>query len=120
MALPTKQPLDLYPYPRDSSSRIVTADIPAGQYAYVMDADGKIWATIDAPHQHPKVLGGALPAAAAGELTIEPIGVVALINNLSGTFQCAPETVDLVVAELERLGFKIAENAVIRYPQEFF
>lgn len=85
-----------------------------------MDGQSQVWVTIDAPHQHPKILGSCLPAAAAGELTIDTVGVVSLVNNLSGTFQCPPESVDLVVAELARLGFRVQMGAAKKYPPEFF
>ena len=87
MGLPTRPPLDPFPYARDPTSQPAHVGLAPGNYVYVMDDGGVLWVTQDALHQHPKVLGGAKAAAAAGELTIETPGVVSLVNNLSGTFQ---------------------------------
>jgi hypothetical protein len=60
---------------------------------------------------HPQVLGGAQPAAGAGELTVEAGGVITEINNLSGTFQFGPETLVPVLAALTKQGATIAPDA---------
>jgi hypothetical protein len=60
--------------------------LQSGTYVYVQDADGVVWIVEDGVHRHPKVLGGAQPATAAGELIMQN-GVVIEVNNVSGTFQ---------------------------------
>jgi len=119
MALPTWKPKDRYPYARHPESRPCSVTIESGDYVYVQDADGIIWVARNAPHQHPKVLGGAQSAAAAGELVIGDQGRVVEVNNLSGTFRLGPETLDAVVQALRDLGLEVPEDSIKRYPKEF-
>src|SRR5438105_1157264 len=81
-----KAPLDRTPYPRDPRSAPLGPGLADGLYVYVRDAQGVVFVLPDGPHMHPKVLGGALPAEYAGDLTIEA-GRVVDLTNLSGTFQ---------------------------------
>src|SRR5438270_12174966 len=78
-------------YRRHPQSTPFSASLPAGVYVYVQDCAGVVWMAPDGPHAHPRVLGGARPAVAAGELTLGEKGEVLSINNLSGTFKCAPD-----------------------------
>jgi hypothetical protein len=118
VTLPTRKPRDRHPYPRHPESRPCPASIEPGEYVYVMDEVGVVWVAPNAPHQHPKVLGGAQPAAAAGELIVGDEGEVVEVNNLSGTFRCGPETLDLVVQALRTLGLKVPDDAIKRYARE--
>jgi len=61
---------------------------------------------------HPQVLGGAQPAAGAEELTVEAGGVITEVNNLSGTFQCGPETLPTVIEALSKQGGTLLPDAV--------
>ena len=65
-----KTPLDLTPYPRDPSSKPITAATEDGSYVFVRDGAGTVFVVPDGPHMHPKVLGGASPAMYAGDLTV--------------------------------------------------
>jgi hypothetical protein len=64
-----------------------------------------------AGHLHPKVLGGAKPAAAAGGLRVGPSGVVEEMDNFSGTFQFGPEIFPQVHDALVRQGGTVADDA---------
>lgn len=66
MSLPTRRPRDRFPYPRHPETQACTLALEAGEYVYVQDADGYLWVAPNAPHQHPKILGGAQPVATAG------------------------------------------------------
>jgi hypothetical protein len=109
--LPTKLPLDLYPYPRDPRSRPYQPGLRAGTYVYVQEGSGQVWISPDGNHMHPKTLGGARPAAAAGELIVDDAGRIVEVNNISGTFQFGPETLSVVIAALERQGATVADAA---------
>jgi hypothetical protein len=41
-----------------------------GAYVFVQDCFGVVWLAPDGPHVHPRVLGGARPVVAAGEMTL--------------------------------------------------
>lgn len=64
---------------------------------------------------HPRVLGGARPVVAAGELTLGEKGEVLAINNLSGTFHCTPDSLLLAVGGIICQGGKIVADAITRY-----
>lgn len=103
--LPVKPPLDRFPYPRHPGSRAYAPDLPAGQYVFVQDADGTVWVLPETEgHLHPKVLGGAEPAAAAGGLLAGPNGVILEIDNYSGSFQFGPDSLPRVKAALAAQG----------------
>lgn len=111
-----KAPIDSFPYPRDPRSRPISTDLPNGCYVYVRDTHGVIHILPDGPHRHPRVLGGGLPAAYAGDLTIEN-GGIADMTNLSGTFQFDDSEGLLEIAdELIELGFRIEPMAVRLFP----
>jgi hypothetical protein len=64
---------------------------------------------------HPRVLGGARPVVGAGELILGDDGEVVAINNLSGTFQCAPDSLFSVVGGIIFQAGKITADAISRY-----
>lgn len=71
-----------------------------------------VWAVPDAPHIHPKILGGGQPVLYAGDLSIVR-GTIVELTNLSGTFQFDdPEgllaTADQCIAQ----GLNVALKAV--------
>lgn len=106
---PTRPPLDLFPYPRHPSSRPFGQDLAAGQYVFVQAADGTVWVVPETEgHLHPKVLGGATPAAAAGGLLVDPGGVIVEIDNFSGTFRFGPEVFPQVLAALGSNGGNVS------------
>jgi hypothetical protein len=109
--MPLKFPLDRFPYVKHADSRPYTTELPPGIYVYVQDGDGTVWVLADGLHHHPKVLGGARPAAAAGELIINEDRVVVEVNNLSGTFRCGPETLEPVLVWLQQQGARIDADA---------
>jgi hypothetical protein len=53
-------------------------------------------------HAHHVVLGRARPAVSAGELILGEGGVILEINNISGTFQCAPDSLFAAIGGLVR------------------
>jgi len=115
MPLTAYVPRDLERYRRHEQSAPFSASLPAGVYVYVQDCAGVVWVAPDGFHRHPRVLGGARPAVAAGELTIGENGEVLSINNLSGTFQCAPDCLLLVVGGIVSQGGKVVASAISRY-----
>lgn len=103
--LPTKPPLDRFRYPRDPASRPFGPDLPAGQYVFVLAADGVVWVLPGTRgHLHPQVLGGAEPAAGAGGLLVGAGGVILEVDNFSGTFQFGPDIFPGVRAALAAQG----------------
>jgi len=114
MPLTAYVPKDLERYRRHEQSTPFSASLPAGVYVYVQDCAG-FWVAPDGSHRHPRVLGGARPAVAAGELILGENGEVLSINNLSGTFQCAPDCLLLFVGGIIVQGGKIAAAAISRY-----
>ena len=99
-------------YRRRSDSVLFSPNLPAGAYVFVQDCDGEIWVLPDGNHLHPYVLGRSRPAVAAGELIVEENGIVVALNNLSGTFQCAPDCLFTAIGGLIMQGAKIAPDAV--------
>ena len=113
-----KGPLDPTPYPKDPHSKPISVSIGDGGYVYVRDAYGIVNVAPDGPHMHPKVLGGALPAMYAGDMTVRGSRVVDL-TNLSGTFQFDDEHgLREVAAELRRQGIMIEKGAVRFFPPD--
>ncbi|MCA8982949.1 MAG: hypothetical protein KDA76_04245 [Planctomycetaceae bacterium] len=111
--LPTKpQHPDVPKYPKSPHSKPVTSSTTPGEYVFVQDADGVVYVVPQASHAHPTVLGGGQPAAAAGEITIGPNGVVTEINNISGTFQHDASVLPGVQKALEQAGLKVAPDAI--------
>jgi hypothetical protein len=112
MPLTAYVPLDLERYRRHNDSAPFSVQLPAGVYVYVQDCAGVVWVLADGPHRHPRVLGGARPAAAAGELIVGEAGEVLSINNLSGTFRCASDSLLTAVGGLVQQGARIAGDAI--------
>ena len=113
-----KDPLDPKPYPKDPRSQPVDTALSDGGYVYVRDGNGVTLVVPDGPHMHPKVLGGALPAMYAGDMTIRGRRVVDL-TNLSGTFQFDDEDgLREVAAELCRQGLVVEKGAVRFFPPD--
>lgn len=113
-----KQPLDPHPYARDPRSRLFGTDLADGGYVYVQDGQGEIWVLPDGPHLHPRVLGSALPASYAGDLTVRG-GSVTDVTNLSGTFQFDdPDGLLAVADRLVALGAAVASGAVRFFPMD--
>ena len=83
-------PQDTERYRRRENSVLFSPDLEAGDYVYVQGCNGEIRVLPDGCHVHPYVLGGALPAMVAGELTVDENGHVVRLNNMFGTFQCRP------------------------------
>ncbi len=119
MASPTRKPKDRYPYAKHPESKLCSSALEPGDHVFVQDAEGSVWVAPNGPHQHPKVLGGALAAAAAGELVMGDQGMIMELNNLSGTFRFGPETLDAVVESLRGVGLVVLDSAVKRYPEDF-
>jgi len=117
MPLTAYAPLDVEKYKKNPNSVLFSADLEPGEYVFVQDVDGKVWVVPDGCHLHPTVLGRARPAVAAGELTVEGRGVVQGINNLSGTFQCHPDSLLTAIGGLILQGAKIRPDAVSRYEE---
>jgi hypothetical protein len=65
-------------------------------------------------HAHHVVLGRARPPASAGELILGEGGVILEINNISGTFQCAPDTLFVAIGGLVRQGAIFNNDSQIR------
>jgi hypothetical protein len=115
MPLTAYMPKDLERYSRHQESVLFSNSVVAGKYVYVQNCDGKVWVAPDGPHMHPRVLGSARAATAAGELVLERSGLVVDINNLSGTFQCKPDSLLAAVGGLIMQGARIAPEAVDAY-----
>jgi hypothetical protein len=115
MPLTAYAPRDPERYRRHERSVRFSADVPAGAYVYVQDCAGVVWVGPDGPHMHPRVLGGARPAVAAGEVTLGEDGEVLSINNLSGTFQCAPDSLLVAVGGIIAQGGRCTADAITRY-----
>ncbi|HEX5271067.1 MAG TPA: hypothetical protein VFW33_11285 [Gemmataceae bacterium] len=113
-----KAPLDSTPYPRDPRSIPIAPGIADGGYVYAQDASGVVYMLPDGPHLHPKILGGGLPAAYAGDLTIRG-GKVWDLTNLSGTFQCDDEDgLRAVARQVRQQGVEVEPGAVRFFPPD--
>ena len=115
MPLTAYAPNDLERYRRHERTARFSQSLPAGVYVYVQYCAGIVWVAPDGPHMHPRVLGGARPVVAAGELTLDDNGEVLSINNLSGTFECASDCLFVVVGGVVVQGGQIAADAISRY-----
>jgi hypothetical protein len=111
MPLTAYVPLDLERYRRHNESAPFSPSLAVGTYVYVQDCAGTVWVLSDGPHRHPRVLGGARPVVAAGELVLAENGEVLSINNLSGTFRCAPDSLFVAVGGLVKQGAIISAGA---------
>lgn len=65
-------------------------------------------------HAHHVVLGRARPAASAGELVVGEGIMILEINNLSGTFQCAPDSLFAAIGGLVPQGAVFNNDTQIR------
>lgn len=66
---------------------------------------------------HPRVLGNAEPALYAGEISIDQIGSVDEVTNLSGSFRFqSKRSLCCVASGLIKLGFTVGD--VIWYPAD--
>lgn len=65
-------------------------------------------------HAHHVVLGRARPGVSAGEVIIGVGGVILEINNLSGTFQCSPDSLLAALCGLVRQGAVFNSDTQIR------
>lgn len=110
--LPTKPPLDPFPYPRHPESRPLSPDTEPGTYMFVQSADGVVHVVPEIEgHLHPRVPGGGLPAAAAGGLKLGPGAVIVEVDNYSGTFQFGPDILPQVREALTRQGGRVSPDA---------
>lgn len=117
--LATKPPLDRFPYPREAASRPYGPDLPPGPYVFVQAADGMVWVLPETRgHLHPRVLGGAIPAAAAGGLVAGPGGGILEVDNYSGTFQFGPEILPRVRAALALQGGDVSATREVPFEHD--
>jgi hypothetical protein len=89
----------------------------AGDYVFVQDVFGVVYvlAQHNQPgHAHHVVLGRARPAVSAGELVVGEGSVILEINNISGTFQCAPDCLIAAIGGLIRQGAVFNKDTQIR------
>jgi len=102
---------------RHRESRRFTNDLPVGDHVFVQDIFGAVHVLRQDQqpgHAHHVVLGRARPAVSAGELILGDGGVILEINNLSGTFQCAPDSLFTAVGGLVRQGAIFNNDTQIR------
>lgn len=113
-----KPPQDAFPYARDPQSQPAGAGMLDGPYAYVRDATGVIMVVPDAPHIHPRILGGGQAALCAGDLTVRG-GKITDVTNLSGTFQFDDaQGLRDVAQQLRDLGLIVEAGAVRFFPPD--
>ena len=112
MPLTAYFPLDPERYRRDNQCVRFAPGMPAGSYVFVQDCAGTVWILPDGFHRHPRVLGGSRPAVAAGELIVGENGEVISLNNLSGTFQCAADSLLTAVGGLVKQGARVSADAI--------
>jgi len=115
MPLTAYTPRDQERYRRHPEAVRFSPNLEPGVYVFVQDCEGTVWVAPDGVHRHPRVLGGARPAVAAGELTLEASGVVIAINNLSGTFQCHSDCLFTAIGGLILQGATVAPDAASFY-----
>jgi len=102
---------------RHRESRRFSDDLPAGDYVFVQDVLGIVHVLRQDQqpgHAHHVVLGRARPAVSAGELILGEGGVILEINNLSGTFQCSPDSLFAAIGGLIRQGATFNNATQIR------
>jgi hypothetical protein len=101
---------------RHRESRRFAPDLPAGDYVFVQDVFGvvNVLRQDQQPgHAHHLVLGRARSAVSAGELILGDGGVILEINNLSGTFQCAPDSLFAAIGGLVRQAATFNSNTQV-------
>jgi len=102
---------------RHRESRRLSRDLPAGDYVFVQDVFGVVYVLRQDQqlgHAHHVVLGRARPAVSAGELVLGEGGVILEINNISGTFQCAPNSLFAAIGGLVRQGAIFNNDSQVR------
>ncbi len=102
---------------RHRESRQFSRDLPAGDYVFVKDAFRVVYVLgqdQQPGHAHHVVLGRARPAASARELVLGEGGVILEINNISGTFQCAPDSLFAAIGGLVRQGAIFNNDSQVR------
>lgn len=109
--LRARVPADLFRYAKHPTSRILGPGVEDGTYVFVQDVQGTVHIAQNGPHMHPQVLGNATAVASAGEITIQN-GVVVEINNLSGTFRPAANTLNQVQKAVQSQGLLVAPTAL--------
>ncbi len=118
--MPPKRPKDPFPYPQHPESRPISKETPPGCYVYAQDVAEEIFVVRDTnSHLHCKILGEGRPALYAGDLTLEPGGVIRDLTNLSGTFGFQGKGGLLRVAFLLRQrGLLVSDGAVRWFPPD--
>jgi len=102
---------------RHSESRSFSPSLPAGDYVFVQDVFGVVYVLRQDQqpgHAHHVVLGRARPAVSAGELVLGEGGLILEINNISGTFQCAPDCLFVAIGGFIRQGAIFNNDTQIR------
>lgn len=102
---------------RHRESRRFSRDLPAGDYVFVQDVFGVVYVLrqdLQPGHAHHVVLGRARAAVSAGELILGDGGLILEINNLSGTFQCAPDSLLAAIGGLVRQGAIFNTDSQVR------
>jgi len=102
---------------RHRESRRFSPDLPAGDYVFVQDVFGVVHVLHQDQqpgHAHHVVLGRARPAVSAGEVILGESGAILEINNLSGTFQCSPDSLLVALGGLVRQGAIFNTDTQIR------
>lgn len=92
---------------RHQQARRFSPDLAAGDYVFAQDAFGVVYVLRQDQqpgHAHHVILGRARPAVSAGELVLGDGGMVLEINNISGTFQCTPDSLLAAIGGLVRQG----------------
>jgi hypothetical protein len=98
--------------PKHPSSAPLSTKTPPGSYVHAQDASGVVHVVPNGPGLYPTILGSGQPTAAAGEIMIDPGGVVTEINNISYTFQHSSAVLPGVQSAVERQGFAMAPGAL--------
>lgn len=86
---------------------------------FVQAEDGRIWVLVETEgHLHPKVLGEAKPALAAGGLQVGIGGVVLEIDNFSGTFQFDAGVLPGVLRALQSQGGQVSSTREVGFDHD--
>lgn len=102
---------------RHRESRPFSRELIAGDYVFVQDVFGLVYVLRQDQqpgHAHHVVLGRARSAVCAGELILGDGGFVLEINNVSGTFQCAPDSLFAAIGGLVRQGAVFNSDSQVR------
>ncbi len=102
---------------RHRESHRFSPDLPPGDYVFVQDVFGVMYVLRQDQqpgHAHHVVLGRARSAVSAGELILGDGGVILEINNISGTFQFAPDSLLPAIGWLVRHGAIFSNDSQIR------